>query len=171
MHSFMLLTSALIISSAAAQAAGGWNLKTSVSPIDDSRTVTLSLPAEGAIKGWLAAARPVLILRCLEGKMAAVIATGVPAQVETPTYQVTVTYRYGQDEAVTVAASKGSDGKAIFLPNPEHHVGLMLEHERVVYRFTPFNAVPQTMSFDVRGLRKVAGPLLDTCGLDATPLP
>lgn len=134
-----MLTLLILTTLATTVPPGKWAVKESVSPMDDSRTVVLSLPAEADIEGWLAGkTRPVMVVRCLEGKMSALIATGIAAQVETPTYQATVTFRYDKEEAVTVAASKSSDGKAIFLPNPEHHIGL---HARARARDLQVHAV------------------------------
>lgn len=133
--------------------------------MDDSETIVLTLRADAEIKGWLAKHHPMLILGCKTGETPVPIAwvdTGTPAKVESGN-SATVRFRYDQEEAVTVSASRGSR-KGIVLPNPLFHMQTMLDHERLLVEFTPLNAAPQTMAFTLHGLDQVIGPLHAACG-------
>jgi len=155
------------VGAAQARPAGGWQVQTRQSAMDDSKTVVLMLKADQEIVGWLKKHRPALFLRCKEGNAEAFIATGTPPSVEIGNHDgATVRFRYDKEEAVIVSASKDTAGKSLFLPNPAFHIQSMLEHERLLFEFTPFNASPQTTIFTLRGLAQVVEPLQDACGLE-----
>jgi type VI secretion system protein VasI len=147
-------------------AQGRWNVEHGQSQVDDSKTVVLSLNAESAITAWPAVVHvPTLILRCQEKKTEAYITTGAAPVVESGNLDgATVLLRFDKDNAAQYNASKSTDGKALFLPSPIARIKTMAAHERMLFRFTPFNSNPQETEFDLRGLDKVLPELAQTCG-------
>jgi len=144
---------------------GKWNLSTEASAVDDSKTAVLVLPAENEITGWLAEQRPQLVVRCKERKTEAYITTGMAPAVESGNYEgATVLLRLDKDKAFTLNASKSTDSKALFLPGAVGLIKRMLPHQQMLFRFTPFNASPQEVTFDIRGLDKAIVPLQQACG-------
>lgn len=143
---------------------GKWVTKRSVSPIDDSATVVLSLDAESEVRGWPGkVALPTLILRCKEGRAEAYVVTGMPPDVEGGGEDATVTVRFGEDPAGTLQLSKSTDGEALFFPEPVNLMKGMLSYDTMLFRFTPFNSSPVMTRFDLRGLRDAITPLREAC--------
>jgi type VI secretion system protein VasI len=144
---------------------GKWQVTESKSQFDDSRTVVLSLLAENGIKGWLATSMPQLILRCQEKRTEVYLVTGMSAAVEYGESQRhTVRLRYDDDLADSILASQSTDSKALFFPDPMNTVIRMWSAQALVVGFTPFNANPVTIRFDVSGLPTAVRPLRDACG-------
>ncbi|MBK9005371.1 MAG: hypothetical protein IPM31_00085 [Anaerolineae bacterium] len=95
---------------------GKWQITTEISPIDDSQTVTLKLPAEKEIQGWLDKFLPVLVFRCKEHKISVYVYTGTQSEVESNIDYSTVRVRFDKDEAMTLQLSHSTDGTAVFFP-------------------------------------------------------
>lgn len=144
---------------------GKWRLIKSESQFDDSRTVVLTLVAENSIKGWLATSMPQLILRCQEHRTEAYVVTGMPATVEYgESDRHTVRLRYGDDAATSVMMSQSTDNKSLFFPDPTNSILRMWNVQTLLVGFTPFNANPVSIRFDVSGLPFAIQPLREACG-------
>lgn len=144
--------------------AGKWRVSTSISELDDSTTVVLSLDAENYVQGWLDNALPRLILRCKEKEINAYVNLGTQPEVEYGLYDAaTVRVRFDQGEAVTMTANESTKGDALFFQNPVEMIELMLQSKEMVFEFTPFNANPAVTTFDLRGLESVITPLKQSC--------
>jgi hypothetical protein len=75
----------------------------------------------------------------------------------------TVRLRFDKEKTQTLQASKSTDGEALFLEPPLMLITSMLQHEQIVFEFTPFDASPAEMLFDLRGLSEVIAPLHEAC--------
>lgn len=143
---------------------GKWRTEFETSAFDDSQTVILRLRAEQPVQGWLVTYTPSLILRCMEGSIEAYVHIGMQADVEYGlTDLATVRLRYGQSPAFTVRAHESTDGEALFFPDAQAEISRMLNHQSLVFGFTPFNAPPVSTSFDLGGLPAAIAPLNDAC--------
>ena len=134
-----------------------WRIGRGESSFDDSQTVVLSLTAELSINGWLGkTATPTLVLRCKERKTEAYIQTGMVGQIHFGEYgsdEGTLTRaRYDKGPVRKYIMGKSTDGEAYFYSRPVEEMRLMTRHEEMVMEFTPFNANPQEIRFDLRGL-------------------
>lgn len=58
-----------------------WQRGESSSAMDDSKTVTFSLPADAPVDGWLKPHHPVLLVRCRERETDVFMTTGGPSSV------------------------------------------------------------------------------------------
>lgn len=143
---------------------GDWLRKSSVSPIDDSRNVALHVLADTPFEGWIDEKSGALFLRCRENETDAYIYTGLPAQPERGNYnRVTVTLRYDKEDARTIVMNESTDNQALFFRQPIAEIKRMMEHEEMLFRFTPHNAPPTTTRFQLRGLEKAIEPLREAC--------
>jgi type VI secretion system protein VasI len=143
-----------------------WQTSTSISPVDDSKTVVLQLEAEKPVEGWPGTVHtPTLILRCQEKELDAYLNVGMQPNVESDSlYGATVLLRFDKEPAQTHRTGKSTDGEALFFSDPTEIIRLILQHDQMLFRFTPFNSNPQETFFDLKGLREIIRPLREACG-------
>lgn len=152
----------------AAAAAVGWTKEVTVSKMDDSRTVILTRRANQTVQGWPGKiVTPRLLLRCKEGGLEAYVATGMAPAVEYGDSDgATVLVRFDKEPAEELHTGKSTDGEALFFHDAKKMIVTMAAHERMLFRFTPFNSSPQETAFTLRGLGAVLKPLQEACGWD-----
>jgi hypothetical protein len=144
---------------------GKWRVSKSKSQFDDSPTVVLALRAENSIRGWLTTSIPVLFIRCQERRTEVYVATGMQASVESGGSNLhTVRLRYGDDAAYATPMSESTDNKSLFFIDPTNDIRRMWNVQSLLVGFTPFNANPVTIRFDVSGLPIAIQPLREACG-------
>jgi type VI secretion system protein VasI len=148
--------------------ASEWLASTEKSPIDDSTNVFLSTIAEKPISGWLTQkTRPLLHIRCKENKTNVFIDLGVGPENTSGSYgdkYAFVTFRFDNDKARKEKLGVSTDRKALFFSG--RHIPTakkMMKHERLLITFTPSNSVPQTTTFDLKGLSDKIKPLRKAC--------
>lgn len=142
-----------------------WTGGESKSEMDDTKTVVFHLEAENEIQGWLAKERPTLIVRCQERKTETYVITNMAANPELGEFQRhTVQVRFDERAAASQMWRASTDDKALFAPNSVPFAQNLAKAQRLRVRFTPFNASPQTIEFDVRGFDAHAPVLAKTCG-------
>lgn len=163
----------LLTCMARAEDSSKWEARESVSEMDDSKTLTLSLKAEGSITGWPGKSEtPTLMLRCRPKtrrfageKFSAYVVTGFPAQVKTGGYYKAVSLRFDKQKPELSGWEETDTKDGFFFSGPEKIARKILEHESMLVSFIPFNSTEQVASFDVRGLAQVIGPIKEACGL------
>jgi hypothetical protein len=144
---------------------GKWVTTFEKSSFDDTRTVILALKANSPVSGWVTDATiPLLIVRCKEKKTEAYVNVGMQQDVESGLYnQSTIRVRFDSQEAASLISDHSTDGKGLFFHDPQTIIDQMLQHEKMVFGFTPFNSNPVETSFDLRGLNEAIKPLQDSC--------
>lgn len=122
------------------------------SAMDDSQSVVYRLDAEDSIAGWLKRHRPTLVLRCMERKTEVYIETGMSAAVVYGnTDKARVRVRFDQSAPTSELWGESTDNEAIFAPSPIQFVRMVHKSNRLLVEFTPFNASPVFISFDLTG--------------------
>ncbi len=142
---------------------GKWNVSTDRSEMDDTKSVYLSLRAENSIQGWLESSTPTLNIRCMENQTNLFIETGMSSSVEYGTSNHTVELRIDSQKAFRQSWSDSTDNKALFAGNSVGLAKQLAGADKLLFRFTPFNASPQTVEFDVRGLYNHLGEVAKAC--------
>jgi hypothetical protein len=133
--------------------------------MDDSPSVIFSLEAENAITGWLKTTKPTLIARCLEHKTELYVVTDMSAKPELGNYQeYTVNLRFDEEKPRSEMWSESTDNKALFAGRAIPLMRRIAKAKTMRVRFTPFNASPQTITFDVRGFDAHLPLIAKTCG-------
>jgi type VI secretion system protein VasI len=144
-----------------------WVVETETSPIDDSKTVTMSLDAvadEGRGKREASAA---LIVRLKEGKLQAYyVIDDFISTDSTP-----VTTRWDEEKAETEDWDVSSNFKAVFHPDPAHVVEKLLKAEKLVIRLTPHGESPRTSTFASSDFVAKIGPLREALKAIRKPAP
>nr|WP_274612458.1 type VI secretion system-associated protein TagO [Vibrio diabolicus] len=135
---------------------GKWNVRSTINPVDDSKTVTLSLFSDSGQGKW--GDRVYLIIRCKSDTTDLYINwndyLGSEAHVLT---------RIGSAKASTAYWLLSTDKKATFKNKPISFIKKMMESNKMVAQVTPYNENPVTAVFDTTGLKSAIAPLRATC--------
>lgn len=131
---------------------GKWVSESTASAMNDSKGIILALPAENDAHGWLSNHRPNLVVRCQEGKTDVYVDTGMPATVESAFGGHTVRIRIDEQRAVSEKWSDSTDNKGLFAPKPMELLKKLAKAKTLLFEFTPFNASPTIITFEVHGL-------------------
>lgn len=141
-----------------------WSRFTERSPLDDSKTVILSVAGEGPIEGWpKKIVIPKLVVRCQEKRTQVYVDTEMAANPEIGD-GFTVRLRLGQSQATTQLWGESTSKDSLFSPEPIALTRQLLTVDRLLFQFTPYNSTPTLAEFDVRGLSRLIGELASSCG-------
>jgi hypothetical protein len=143
--------------------ADGWHVTRSKSEMDDSKTVILTLHSDDIVKGWIEEQRPTLGIRCKEHKTSVFVLTGMAASVENTDRTHSVMLRLDDAPATSLDASESTDSKGLFLGGTELAMQLAAA-QKLTFKFTPFNASPAIVHFDLRGLSDHLHEVAVACG-------
>ena len=139
---------------------GKWKVIEDVSPIDDSKKVTLMLDAEDIIRGSYSSHRPTMVLRCSENKTNAYIVMGPFLG----TRGINVLSRLDKTKATKRSWSISTDHKAIFAPGSNvQYIKNIMKHDKLLVQLTPYGASPVMTTFDLKGLKEAIKPLREAC--------
>lgn len=142
---------------------GKWQIKREISPIDDSITVILALPANRSIKTKFSFREtyPVLIARCQENKTEVYVVTKTFLGSAT----LEVTTRFDKEPAKTQTWFVSTDHKAVFSPGSGvAYAKKLMRHKKLVIRLIPYGENPVWTSFDLLGTTQAIKPLRKACG-------
>jgi hypothetical protein len=144
--------------------AARWTVSEDKSEMDGTLQVSLHLVAEEPIKTWLDQVTPSMIIRCKERKVDTYIITESAADVAIGHIdEARVRLRFDEQPPSTQWWNESTDDKAIFAPSGLN-LALKLTHASTFrVEFTPFNASPEVIRFDVRGLTSNLPKVLDAC--------
>ena len=131
---------------------GKWRRVEDKSAFDDSRTVTFLLDGEGSIQGPVRSQVPTLIVRCKERKTSVYVSTGMSASVEYGTDSHRVRLRLDDGRPFIEGWSEATSNDALFAPEAIEFLKQLAEAKRLAFEFTPFNAPPQVVQFEIAGL-------------------
>lgn len=155
--------------SAPIEGTGKWNVRTTSNPIDDSKTVIVSLTADSGTSKW--GSRISFIARCQSNKTEAyVIWHDYLGDDSSDVYSnwKYVTVRLGDQKAQRQRWGVSTDSQATFAPN---WAGTLLKQialvDKMVIQTTPYGESPVTAIFDTRGFESAVQPLAETCSWDA----
>lgn len=128
------------------------------SKIVDSANVTLILSANEKIyRDYGMPVRPTIIIRCKDNKTDAYIVIGNMLDSNKSTI------RLDSDKVFSMTMSKSMGGKALFFRKPISIINKMLGYNKLSFQFTPYNSVPQVITFNIEGLNEEVEPLRKSC--------
>ena len=144
---------------------GKWTASQSTSEMDDSKGVSLHLDADNEIQGWIAKNRPTLIVRCRENRTQVYVITGMASSIETSDDLEAHTVRVRIDDRAAERQrwTDSTDDKALFAPSPLQLARDLTKAKTLRLEFTPFQASPATVIFDVTGLDHHIGKVAAAC--------
>ena len=149
---------------------GKWHVESYVSPIDDSKTIILSVIANKPVQGSFGLTRPKLMITCGKRGLNVLVMTGTPVQIASigdyGAIYFHVTIRFDKDEAKKLEDMGNSeDHKTLFFHASFDIIKQMLIHESFLFQFTPLGSIPVITTFDIRGLNEAISPLESQCML------
>jgi len=147
-----------------AQPADGWRVSRTVSAMDGSKTITLTLDSENEIQAWLGQKKPSLLIRCKEGKAEVYINMGTAASVETAEDTHTVRLRFDQSGPVTQHWSESTEQEALFSPEAKELTTQLVTANALAFEFTPFQSNPAVAKFNLKGLTSHIDEVEQVCG-------
>ncbi len=134
----------------------GWQLRTDVSPIDDTKSYFLSRTAQEPIGSGFMRSTPTLMIRYKERELEVYVTFGTYLGSD----KTVVTVRIGESTARQEEWGLSTDGKAIFCPTDDRaFVDQLIQNDRLVLRLTPFGESPVTATFDLTGLSEAIKPM------------
>lgn len=142
---------------------GKWQTQTDISPIDDSKTLIMTLTANEELKVGHKSVTPTLILRYKEGIIELFISYG---DVFIGTDSTVVTTRVDKQEAITQPWGISTNHSAVFEKSSSKLTTTMNGASTLVVRLTPYGESPVTTSFDITGFKDAYLPLLNEFASD-----
>jgi hypothetical protein len=123
---------------------------------DGSRTIGFEVEAEREVPVYMDRVRPVLAVRCISRQTEVFVVLRSAPSIERGADTHTV--RIGLDDQPYVEERwlDSSDMHALFSPDGKEFAARMAAARRLRFGFTPFNALPAVVEFDVHGFD---GPL------------
>ena len=136
---------------------GEWDVDIEINPIDDSKTVVLSVGSSSGVSFF---GKPgAFVLRCKSNKTDAYISWG---NLLGP--RAFVVSRIGKEEAKRKEWHLSTNRKSSFHPTPVSFIKNMIGHDALVAQITPFGKSPVTATFNISGLENAIVPLREACG-------
>lgn len=129
---------------------------------DGSRTVTYQLSAQHDVPVWMKRVTPLLAVRCLSGRTDVYVVTESSATIESDDRH---TVHFAFDDAPDAAESweESADGQALFAPDGKSFARKIAGARTLRFGFTPYNAAPVVVDFDVSGFDRLIGQVAKTC--------
>jgi hypothetical protein len=143
---------------------GKWTRTNGKSEMDDSPVVVLRLRSENVATGWLSRNRTTLVVRCREGNTEVYVVTGMAANPELGAYQqATVRTRLDADPPQTETWGEATSNDALFAQDGVLFAMALARSRTFRFEFTPFNASPVIVTFDVLGLERQLPAVARAC--------
>lgn len=143
-----------------------WSVREDVSPIDDSKTVVLSVSSTETVQTrFRRTASPRLILRCHENTTSFYISFGGLHMADHGSYG-DVDLRVDKKPSKTYSMAESTDNKALGLWNGHRSIPAiksMFRGKTLTIRATPFSESPVTLQFPISGLEEAIKPLREAC--------
>ena len=129
---------------------------------DGSKTIAFELEAEKDIAVWMKRVRPLLAIRCLYHNTEVMVLPDSAASIEpNDRHTVRVGFDGGADAQQLWFGS--DDHQALFAPDGAAFANQIATARTMRFGFTPYNAKPVVIEFDVRGFDDLIGLVAKTC--------
>ena len=131
---------------------------------DKYRTITFELEAENDVAVWMKRVRPTLAVRCLSRQTEVFVVTDTAASFEPMADRHTVRLGFDGEAPTTEQWSDSSDHRELFAPEGAGLAQRIAGANHLQFTFTPFNASPVKVEFDVRGFAAPLQSIAKMCG-------
>lgn len=146
--------------------ASSWEVRESVSKIDDSKTVVLRTTSKEAVpKQFGGSDTADLYIRCSENATSLYFVLAGHFLADSEEYGQ-VTYRVDNQKARTYSFSSSTDNKGLGQWSGQYAIPVvkhLFDAQQVIVRITPYNESPVTVTFPISGLRQAIAPLQAAC--------
>jgi hypothetical protein len=131
---------------------------------DRPKDLVLELPADNKVSVWMRSVRPMLVVRCMKRSTEVFVFTESAARIETQDENHTVQISLDGAPASTERWPDSVEHDALFAPNGEAFARRLLSASTMSFGFSPHNAQPVEVRFNVSGLRPLIEPAAKQCG-------
>lgn len=140
---------------------GNWKISTDISPIDDSKDVTVAVNADQPVQGqFQQAVMPTLVIRCAQRKTNVYIYWGLYLGLNT----TDVLTRLDKERAITTSWDLSTNNEAVFVDgNAVAYAKGLIGHQQFLAQVTPYDANPVMAIFNISGLGQAIKPLREAC--------
>lgn len=116
------------------------------------RSVAFELAARNETQVWMRTVRPLLVVRCVDGRIDTFVFTDSPAAMEPQDEAHTVRLSLDGEDARTERWPDSSAHDALFAPSGEAFAAELEQARTFRFGYTPHNAAPVVATFDLIGL-------------------
>ena len=153
------------MSTASAQVAAGWGIKTGKSGLDSSALVDLTMRATPPAAGWRDTVIPTLDLRCVEHALWVVIQTGPPNPHASGADKALVAYQIDNDPRVSQQWDQVHTGNTFTAPDAKTFIRRLTSAKKLHFEAPAVNGNTPVFDFPITGLAQTIDPLVATCPL------
>jgi hypothetical protein len=128
------------------------------------RSVAFELESIERVPVWTTTVRPVLVVRCLSKKTDVFVYTETAARIESDDENHTVGLAFDDGAQSVERWPDSEEHDALFAPDSSSLATRIASAHRLKFTFTPHNAQPATVNFDLTGADEVVASVRKTCG-------
>lgn len=128
------------------------------------KSAAFELPAEHKVGVWMRQVQPALIVRCMGNRPEVFVFTDSAAKIEAGTEDHTVRYALDEEAEATERWPDSAEHDALFAPDGDAFVRRLMGARSMRFGYTPHNATPVTIHFNVGGLAELIEPAAKECG-------
>lgn len=129
----------------------------------DSRIVEYKLPAEHEVSVWMTRVRPTLVVRCVSRETDVLVLMHSAASFEPQAGKHTVGIGFDAGAESKEQWLESDDSQALFAPDGVALARRIAASRVMRFGFTPHNAPPVVVDFDVRGFDALIGSVAKAC--------
>jgi hypothetical protein len=128
------------------------------------RSIAFEVASRNETPVWMKTVRPVLVVRCVKGRMDVFVVTDSPVAMETQDEDHTVRISLDEESGRTERWPDSTEHDALFAPNGARFAAQLEQARTLRFGYTPHNASPVVAHFDVAGLGDKHARMKAACG-------
>jgi len=128
------------------------------------RSVAFELESIERVPVWTTTVRPLLVVRCLSRKTELFVYTETAARIESDDENHTVGLAFDDGPQSVERWPDSEEHDALFAPDSAALATRIASAHHLKFTFTPHNAQPATVNFDLNGADEVVANVRKTCG-------
>ena len=128
------------------------------------KSAAFELPARNETQVWMKTVRPLLVVRCVNGRTDAFVFTDSPAAMEAQDEDHAVRISFDGDEGRTERWPDSSEHDALFAPDGTAFAARLKQARTLRFGYTPHNSSPVVAHFDLPGLGHKLAAAPAACG-------
>lgn len=129
------------------------------------RSVAFELESIERVPVWTTTVRPMLVVRCLSRKTELFVYTETAARIESDDENHTVGLAFDDGPQSVERWPDSEEHDALFAPDSAALATRIASAHHLKFTFTPHNAQPATVNFDLNGADEVVANVRKTCGI------
>ena len=153
------------VTGAVAPPTPGWNHAHAYRWVSNHpRSLAFELESKELVPVWTTRVRPTLVVRCLAKKTEVFVYTETAARIESEDENHTVGLAFDDGPQTVERWPDSEEHDALFATDPAGLAARLTSARRLAFTFTPHNAQPVTVNFDLAGADEVVSSVRKTCG-------